>query len=146
MSTGPVAGEQGSPAGGPNTRDAAAEVALQSYRSGRRSMLAGSLILAVPSSLLVAVGSRAAAVALAVGIVCGIVNALLSMQSNERLVDHRSVPLFVLSSVLRVLLFGIVPVGLSLHGPWWTLVSYFAGFFTPLALFARSVARAPRTN
>jgi ABC-type uncharacterized transport system permease subunit len=37
-------------------------------------------------------------------------------------------------------------VGFSLRGPWWSLVTYFAGFFTPLALFAFSVARAPRPN
>jgi hypothetical protein len=146
MSGRPPAAEQGTLPGGPNTPDAAAEVALQAYRSGRRSMVVGSLLVAVPSSLLVAIGSRTAAVALAVGVVCGIINSLLSMQANERLANHRSVSLFVLSSVLRVLVFGIVPVGLSLHGPWWPLVSYFAGFFTPLALFARSVARAPQTN
>jgi hypothetical protein len=138
--------EQGSRRSDPNTTDAASGVELQAYRAAKRSMVAGSLIVAVPLSLLVAVGSRAAAVAFATGILCGIVNALLTMRSSERLVDHRSVSIFVLSSVLRILMFGILPVGLALHGPWWSLASYFAGFFTPLALFAASVGRAPRTN
>lgn len=144
MNAGGDGSEQGSRAGGPNTSDAAA--ALAAYRAVKRRVVVESLILAVPSSLIVALGSRTAAIGLAVGICCGVVNALISMQSNERLAEHRSVALFVLSSVLRVFVFGIIPVGLSLRGPWWTLVTYFAGFFTPLALFALSVARAPRTN
>jgi hypothetical protein len=109
-------------------------------------MVVGTLIVAVPLSLVVAVGSRMAALALAVGALCGIVNALVTMRSNERLIDHRSATLFVLSSVLRVFVFGILPVGFVLHGPWWGLATYFAGFFTPLALFALSAARTPRMN
>ena len=108
-------------------------------------MVVGSLIAAVPLGLLTLIGSRIAALALVVGVLCGILNALVSMRSNERLIDHRSALIFVLSSVLRVFVFGILPVGFVLHGPWWALGTYFVGFFT-LALFAASAARAPRMN
>ena len=137
--------QQGSLGGGPNTTGAF-DAAFSVYRTARRRLIAGSLLIAVPLTLGVAVASRISAVALAAGIVCGILNALLSMRSSERLADHRSTALFVLSSVLRIFVFGILPVGLAVHGSWWTLVAYFAGFFTPLALFAVSVARAPRMN
>jgi len=109
-------------------------------------MVAGSLVAAVPLGLLVAIGSRVAAIALVAGVLCGILNALLSMWSSEHLVDHRSTLIFVLSSVLRVFVFGILPVGLVLRGPWWALGTYFIGFFAPLAIFAAVAARAPRLN
>ena len=58
------------------------------------------------------------------------------MRGNERLLDHRSVASFVLGSVLRIGVFGIVPVEFGIHGPWWTIGNYFIGFFTPLSLYA----------
>jgi hypothetical protein len=109
-------------------------------------MVVWSLAVAVPASLAVAVGSLVAAVALGTGTLCGIVNALLSMRSSERLVDHRSVGSFVFSSVLRIFVFGIIPVAFARHGPWWSLATYFVGFFTPLAVYALSVGRAVRTS
>jgi|HubBroStandDraft_4_1064222.scaffolds.fasta_scaffold1705510_2 hypothetical protein len=109
-------------------------------------MIVGSLAVAVPASLLIAVASRTSGAALGAGVLCGIVNALLTMRTSEWLVDRGRVAPFVLSSVLRVVVFGIIPVGFALHGPWWAMATYFAGFFTPLALFARSVARVPRTD
>jgi hypothetical protein len=48
--------------------------------------------------------------------------------------------------VLRILVFGIVPVEFGLHGPWWSMATYFVGFFTPLALYAVIVARGLRTG
>jgi hypothetical protein len=137
--------EQGSRPAGPNS-EAAAAVELRAYYARKRSMVAWSLVVAVPAGLVIATGSPVAALALVFGAVCGIVNALLSMRGNERLLDHRSVGFFVISSVLRILVFGIVPVEFALHGPWWTLLSYFTGFFTPLAIYALSVGRAVRTG
>ena len=150
MNAGPAGGpppqEEVSSAAGPNTSGAAAGVAMRAYQAEKRSMVVWSLILAVPLSLVVAAGSVLAAVALGAGVLCGIGNSLLSMRANERLVDHRSVATFVLSSVLRIFVFGIVPVGFALHGPWSTLAAYFIGFFTPLVLYAFRVARAARTS
>ena len=137
--------EEVSQASGPNVRDAVADQGLRAYRAARRSMVLGSLIAAVPLGLLTLIGSRIAALALVVGVLCGILNALVSMRSNERLIDHRSALIFVLSSVLRVFVFGILPVGFVLHGPVagprdllrWVL-------HPPCAV--RESARAPRMN
>jgi len=85
--------------------------------------------------------SPIAAIAEVFGTCCGILNALLSMRGNERLAQHRRVGAFVLSSVLRIAVFGIVPVEFALHGPWWTMATYFFGFFTPLAAYAVIVSR-----
>ena len=75
------------------------------------------------------------AAAAVLGGIAGILNALLSMYGNEKLLERRSVPLFVLSSFVRIGLFGIVPVVLAVRKPsLWTLGWYFLGFFTPLAL------------
>jgi hypothetical protein len=142
--------QQGSTEAPPNSRAAAHDAALEAYRSGKRSMVTWSLIAGASLGLVVAAGSRQAALTFATGVACGLANSLLSMYSSERLAVHRGVAPFVLSSVVRIVVFGILPVGLtlglSLHGPWWTLAAYFAGFFTPLALFALRVARTPRTN
>jgi hypothetical protein len=109
-------------------------------------MAVWSLGFAVLAGLAVWAKSPVAAVALVVGTGCGLANALLTMRGNERLVDHRSVSTFVISSTLRIGVFGIVPVEFAQHGPWWTMGTYFVGFFTPLALYAAIVARAVRTG
>ena len=73
--------------------------------------------------------------AIALGGAAGVVNSLLSMYGNERLLERRSVAAFVLSSFVRIGLFGIVPVVLAVEKPsLWTLGCYFVGFFMPLAL------------
>jgi hypothetical protein len=109
-------------------------------------MAAWSVLFAVSAALAIAAKSPLAAVAVAVGTGCGLANALLTMRGNERLLDHRSVSSFVFSSILRVAVFGIVPVEFALHGPAWLMAVYFVGFFTPLALYAVIVARAVRTG
>jgi len=116
---------------------------LDAYRQGRRFMVAGSLLTGAAVSVALAPAFPRPALGLLVGVACGLLNAGLSMYANERLLRAHGVAGFVLSSVVRIFVFGIVPVGLSLHGPWWTMAAYFAGFFTPLALFALSVGRAP---
>jgi len=75
------------------------------------------------------------AVCVAVGVAAGIANMLLSMHGNERLLDRRSVVAFVLSSFVRIGLFGIVPVVLAVRVPsLWTLGCYYVGFFMPLGV------------
>jgi hypothetical protein len=137
---------EGSLRGGPNSGGAAPEAELRAYHGRKRSMAIWSFALSVPIGLALVPASPVAAVAEVFGTVCGVLNALLSMRSNERLGDHRSVGIFVLSSVLRIGVFGIVPVAFALHGPWWTMATYFAGFFTPLAIYALSAARTIRTD
>ena len=86
------------------------------------------------------------AISLLAGGICGCLNAVLSMRGNERLVDHKSVSAFVFGSILRIVVFAIVPVAFAARGPWWTLPAYFLGFFTPLALYTMMVARDIRTE
>ena len=115
--------------------EAAADLAM--YHRMKRSVSLGSLLVVALLALLLLHWFPLFALAIFVGGLCGIANALLTMRGNEFLVDRRRVGAFVLSSFLRLTLFGIVPVVLAL---WtrslWSIVCYFTGFFTPLALYA----------
>ncbi len=122
------------------------QASLRAYYDRKRPMAAWSVVFAVCVGLALASKSPIGAVALVCGTFCGLANALLSMRGNERLVDHRSVSSFVFSSIMRVALFGILPVEFALHGPAWSMGAYFVGFFTPLALYAFLVARTVRTG
>ncbi len=137
---------QGSPDGFPNWEAAVSEADLRAYHDRKRPMAVWSLGLAVLAGIAFWAVSPVAAVALMTGTCCGLANAFLTMRGNERLIDHRSVSTFVFSSTLRIGVFGIVPVEFAQHGPWWSMATYFIGFFTPLALYAAIVARAVRTG
>ena len=140
-------GREGSPRANPNLGDAERlEADLRTYYARKRSMVIASAIVAVVIGLGLIGVSVVASLSVVVGAACGLVNAFLAMRSNERLVEHRSVASFVFSSVLRIFVFGIVPVEFCTHGPWWTLGTYFVGFFTPLTLYAIGVARDLRTS
>lgn len=122
-----------------------AEADLATYRSLKRSTSVGTLLVVVLVALPLDFWNAAFALALVVGGVCGLANALLVMYGNERLAQSRHVAIFVLSSLLRIGLFGIVPVVLALKvGSVWTLAVYFAGFFIPLALYAAMLKRRIR--
>jgi hypothetical protein len=123
--------------------EAAADAAL--YEQLKRRATFGSLIVVAISALPLALWYPWFALALVVGGVCGVGNALLSMAGNEKLLERRNVPVFVLSSLLRLGLFGIVPVMLALRvSSLWTLGCYFIGFFMPLALYGLSLQSAYR--
>jgi len=109
-------------------------------------MAAWSLVIAALAGSALAGWSPISAAALVTGTACGLINAFLTMRSSERLADHRSPALFAISSILRIGVFGIVPVEFALHGPAWTIAAYFVGFFLPLALYAALVARSFRTE
>lgn len=81
------------------------------------------------------------ALALGVGCLCGVANMFLTMRGAERLAESRRAGIFVLSSFLRIGLFGIVAAAFALSGPFWSMGLYFIGLFLPLALYA---AQAPR--
>ena len=128
--------------GGRSYSVAEAEADLAAYRKLKRSASARSLAIAAVVALLVARWLPVPALALAVGGLCGAFNTLLTTVTTERLLDSRNVGLFVLSSFLRIGLFGIVPVAFAAHGPWWSMAWYFAGFFLPLTMFALGARRA----
>ena len=127
--------------GGRSYSVAEAEADLAAYRALKRSASARSLVIAAAVALLAFYWLPVPALALAAGGVCGVFNTLLTTGTTERLLDSRNVGLFVLSSFLRIGLFGIVPVAFAARGPWWSMAWYFAGFFLPLALFAIGSAK-----
>lgn len=129
-----------------NYSPADAAVDLATYKNLRRSIAVRSTVAVLVLAALLAVRTPLGGVCLVIGGLCGVLNMLLSMRANERLADHRSVGAFVFSSFLRVGVFAIVPVGLALHGPWWTMAIYFLGFFMPLLLYMSSVQRAFRRD
>jgi multisubunit Na+/H+ antiporter MnhB subunit len=115
---------------------------LATYKKLKRSTALGSLLIASVVGLCALRWYFHPGLALIAGGWCGVANALLTMWSGERLVERRSVGTFVLSSLLRIALFGIVPVTFAVAGPWWSMAWYFAGFFLPLGIFAYAARRA----
>jgi hypothetical protein len=128
--------------GGRSYSDADAAADLAAFRSLKAAASVRTLIVVAVVSLLVFRWLPHPALALAAGGLCGALNAWLTSTSSEWLLKRRSVGLFVLSSFLRIGLFGIVPVAFIALGPWWSLAWYFAGFFLPLAMFALGARRA----
>jgi hypothetical protein len=122
--------------------DADAAADLVAYLALRRAVSIRSLAGVAVVALLVVHWLLFPALALVTGGLCGVLNAQLTGSSGELLLKNRTVGLFVLSSFLRIGVFGIVPVAFAVHGPWWSMAWYFAGFFLPLALFAVGALRA----
>jgi hypothetical protein len=122
--------------------EAAADLAR--YYSLKRTVCVRTLVLVLVVGLPVLPWLRIPALALIAGGVCGVANMLLTMRSTEQVVDSRKTGFFVISSFLRIAVFGIVPVAFAAAGPWWSMAGYFAGFFLPLALYAAIVGRTFR--
>jgi hypothetical protein len=122
--------------------DAEAAADLATYQGLKRSVSVRSLLVVALIGLLLVRWLPHPVFALWAGGICGVLNSLWTMRSGERLVDNRGVGGFVLSSFVRIGLFGIVPVAFAVLGPWWSMAWYFAGFFLPLAMFAYGAHRA----
>jgi len=122
--------------GGRSYSDADAAADLAAYFALKRAVSIRSLASVAVVALLVVRWLPFPALALATGGLCGVLNAQLTGSSGALLLKNRTVGLFVLSSFLRIGVFSIVPVAFAVHGPWWSMAWYFAGFFLPLALFA----------
>ncbi len=111
------------------------------YDKMKRSVSGRSLLLVLLVALIAGYFSWYSGLAFAIGGLCGALNARLAMLGHERFAASCNRSTFVLSSFLRIAVFGIVPVGFAVRGPWWTIGVYFAGFFTPLALYAFGLQR-----
>lgn len=114
---------------------------LSVYHARMRAIVGWSAAIVTLLALLSAPWFPIPALALVAGGLCGILNAVLTAGSLERLARTLSARGFVLSSFLRIGIFGIVPVAFAAAGPWWSMAWYFAGFFLPTALYAMSAAR-----
>jgi nitrate reductase NapE component len=121
-----------------------AEAEMAKVRQRGRNASVRTLLVAGVFGLLAFHWFPIPAVALIAGGICGAANTWVSMRSGERLAKTHSVGGFVISSFLRIGLFGIVPVAFARVGPVWSMACYFAGFFLPLASFAIDTQRAFR--
>ena len=134
--------EEGWVRSGPNPSPAGAESDLHAYYARKRSVCASALLLVIPAAAIAAARAPVLGLDLLLGAACGIAYALLVMRANESLADPRSsLGAHARSSVLRVFVFGAMPVIAAAIGPVWGMGLYFAGFFTPLALYALAVRR-----
>jgi hypothetical protein len=121
--------------------DAEAAADLAAYQALKRSVSVWTLLVVALMGLVLVRWFLHPVFALWAGGVCGVLNALWTMRNNEHLLQRRGVGGFVLSSFVRIGLFGIVPVAFAVLGPWWSMAWYFAGFFLPLAMFAYGAYR-----
>jgi hypothetical protein len=135
--------EEGSLTDDPKPNGADASEGLRAYFARKRTVSVRALILILPVAAIVAVRAPMFGFDLFVGCACGIGNMLATMRANERLLTNGgSVRGYMAQSVVRVLAVGAVPVMLAVHGPWWSMGLYFAGFFTPLGLYAAVAQRS----
>lgn len=130
---------------GPNNDPAEMGVAHITYMAMKRLVGVRSLLFAALLAGPLAVKAPFLGLEVALGGICGVVNMLLTMHGNERLVDgRRSKGMYLSSSLLRVVVFGAVPVFSFSSGPWWAMGFYFAGFFLPLLLYTLQLSRVYR--
>ena len=139
--------EQGSQKSGPNTGNADAKADLSAYYVLKRSIGVRSLLLTLVLSAALAARAPVIGLDLALGGVCGVINTLLVMRANERLLEGRtSMGAHIGGTFIRLFVFGAVPVYTATIGPLWGMGVYFAGFFTPLALYVVVIQRRYKTR
>ena len=118
---------------------------LRDYDARKRSVALRSSLLLAGIAILVALRSPILGLDLAIGGCCGVVNMLLIMRNNERLLDgRRSRGVYGFNNVVRVLGIGVLPAVAGITGPVWALAISYAGFFTPLASYAIELGYAFR--
>ncbi len=118
---------------------------LREYHERKRSVAQRSSLLLAGIAVLVALRSPLLGLDLVIGGGCGVVNMLLIMRNNERLLDGRRSPgVYGLNNVVRVLGVGMLPATAAVTGPVWALAISYAGFFTPLISYAIVLRNAYR--
>jgi hypothetical protein len=138
--------EEGTLRDGHNGSGADPTAELQAYHARKRLISVRTSLFLVPLVAIAALRSPVAGLELALGGALGVLNMLATMRGNERLVEGRqSRAIFALSAQIRIFAVGILPVAVALRlGQFWTIGLYFAGFFTPLTLYAIELRRSIR--
>jgi hypothetical protein len=135
--------EEGRPKAGHNEAGAESSADLRDYHARKRLICVRTSLFLIPLVALAAVRDPVASLQLALGGALGVLNMLLVMRENERLLSGgRSRAIFTLNGQVRILAVGILPVAVALRlGHFWTIALYIAGFFTPLVLYALDYRR-----
>jgi len=117
--------------------DPADRADLRAYDALNRLIVLRSMLSLAGVALLVALRSPVVGFDLALGGACGIVNMMLTLRNNERLLSgRRSRGVYGFTNVVRVLGLGTLPALAGITGPVWTLAVAYIGFFTPLVMYA----------
>jgi hypothetical protein len=139
--------EEGRFAGDDNRPSAEPEEHLRAYFARKRLICVRSALVILPVAAGAAVWSVPLGVDLTLGGICGVVNMLLTMRNNERLLTRgRSRSAYGLSNTLRIVVVGLVPVVAAAHHPWWYMLAAAAGLFAPLVLYSFELRRELSTG
>jgi hypothetical protein len=138
--------EEGTLHGGHNGSGADPTAELRAYHARKKLISVRTSLFLVPLVALAALRNPVAGLELALGGVLGVLNMLATMRENERLLEgRRSRAIFALSAQIRIFAVGILPVAVAFRlDQVWTIGLYFAGFFTPLTLYAIELRRSIR--
>jgi hypothetical protein len=139
--------EQGRLGADDNRPSAESEVHLRTYFARKRFVSIRSALVILPIAGCVAIWSPLLGLDLAAGGICGVVNMLLIMHNNERLLERRhSRGVYGLQNILRIVFVCLVPVVAAAHHPWWYMLVAIAGFFAPLVLYSFELRREISTG
>lgn len=115
---------------------------MDHYRATQRAIPVRALAFTFALAAFLATRSPKLGFDLALGGVTGVLYMRLVMQANERLLDGgASLGAHATRGMIRIGAAGAIPVFAAVLGPWWGMLVYFAGFFTPYALFVLDVRR-----
>jgi hypothetical protein len=118
---------------------------MREYHARKRTVALRSSLLLAGLAILMATRSPVLGLDLAIGGGCGVLNMLLIMRNNERLLEgRRSRGVYGFSNVVRVVGVGTLPAVAAVTGPVWALAISYAGFFTPLVSYAIVLRNAYR--
>ena len=139
--------QEGRFTGDDNRPSAAPEAHLRAYFARKRLIGTRSAFVLLPVAGCLAIRWPLLGLDLAVGGICGVVNMLLIMRNNERLLDRgRSRSAYGLSNTLRIVVVSLVPVIAAAHHPWWYMLVAIAGLFAPLVLYSFELRREVSTE
>jgi hypothetical protein len=131
---------------GHNIGGAVPTAELQAYHVRKRLISVRTSLFLAPLIVIATWRNPVAGLELALGGVLGVLNMLATMRGNERLLEGRSSrAIFTFNAQIRIFAVATLPVAVAFRfGQYWPIGLYFAGFFTPLALYAIAYRRSIR--